>query len=169
MTVFRQRLVRREPGCTITLMRQAEHAAPVQAAGRVILEPGAPVVWFTFDDAWHDIGRFHTAGGRFTGYYANVLTPVEFITPLHWSTTDLCLDIWLDRDGGVQLLDEDEFERAVASGAIDAITASTARAEADGLLMAARAGTWPPQLVDDWPLERVRDTAAHGTTDENAV
>ena len=58
-------------------MPAAGISSPMVVAGRTILEPGAPVVWFTFPGRAHDIGRFHAAGGTFTGYYANVLTPVE--------------------------------------------------------------------------------------------
>ena len=35
------------------------------------------MVWTTYrGDVWHDVGRFHLADGTFTGYYANILTPV---------------------------------------------------------------------------------------------
>ena len=50
---------------------------PTVVNGRAVLEPGAPVVWFTFPGRHHDIGRFHTADGTFTGCYANILTPVQ--------------------------------------------------------------------------------------------
>jgi predicted RNA-binding protein associated with RNAse of E/G family len=46
----------------------------------------------------------------FTGYYANILTPVRFHSPLDWETTDLFLDVWLDADGSATLLDEDELD-----------------------------------------------------------
>jgi predicted RNA-binding protein associated with RNAse of E/G family len=153
-TVFRQRLLHRGDGCAITFMRHAELHAPVRAFDRVILEPGAPVVWFTFDNAWHDIGRFHTADGRFTGCYANILTPVHQRSALEWETTDLCLDVWLDEQGAATLLDEAELADAVSAGAIAPAQAEAARAEAARLLYAAAAGTWPPPIVAEWPLAR---------------
>jgi predicted RNA-binding protein associated with RNAse of E/G family len=159
-TVFRQRLVHREAGCAVTLMERTPLPAPVSAGGRAILEPGAPVVWFTFDDAWHDIGRFHTSGGTFTGFYANVLSPVHFVSPLHWTTTDLCLDVWLDADGDMQLLDQDELDEALRAGWLDDATAARARTEADTIMGGARAGDWPPQIVRDWPLDRALDVCA---------
>jgi predicted RNA-binding protein associated with RNAse of E/G family len=157
-TVFRQDLVHREDGCIITLMDRTPLPAPVRAGGSVILEPDAPVVWFTFEDAWHDIGRFHDARGNFTGWYANILEPVRFHSPLAWETTDLFLDIWHDRAGRTALLDEDELEEALARGWIDEAAAAAARAEAARLLEAAGAGSWPPPIAREWTLARAGTT-----------
>lgn len=166
-TVFRQHRVHAQPDCVITLMAHAELPAPVRAGGVVILQPTAPVVWFTFPDLAHDIGRFHLADGTFTGWYANVIRPVEFVSPTVWRTTDLFLDVWRGADGAVELLDEDELDEALRAGAIEPAEASVARAEAARLLHAARAGTWPPPVTREWTLERAR--AAAGTPDGNAV
>jgi predicted RNA-binding protein associated with RNAse of E/G family len=158
--VFIQRLVQRTPDCVVTLMRHTPLAAPLHVGGRVILEDGAPVVWFTFPGAWHDIGRFHTAAGTFTGLYANILTPVRFLSAGEWETTDLFLDLWRDADGGVHVLDADELAAARAGAWIDAAAADAARREADRLVAAARAGAWPPSIVGAWPLERALAAAA---------
>lgn len=142
----------------MTLMSAAAVDRPTTVAGRTVLEPGAPVVWFTFPGAWHDIGRFHTARGDFTGYYANILTPVELTSGPGdvWHTTDLFLDIFLDLDGEAHVLDRDEFDGAVARGWIDPPTARAAETEAHRLVEAARAGAWPPAIVHAWPLARAR-------------
>jgi predicted RNA-binding protein associated with RNAse of E/G family len=156
---------------------------PTVVADRTVLEPGSPVVWFTFPGRHHDIGRFHTTDGTFTGYYANILTPVDLDadppvgdTPAHaappdpgasgradppdiWLTTDLFLDVFLDLDGGVHVLDRDELAEAVARGWVDGERAERAEAEAARLVEAARHGNWPPPIVDEWPLERVRRVA----------
>jgi predicted RNA-binding protein associated with RNAse of E/G family len=152
-SVFRQRVLHRDASVVVTLLPAAELARPVRAAGRVVLEPGAPVVWFTYPGAWHDIGRFHTADGVFTGLYANVLTPVEMAGDT-WRTTDLCLDVWLGTDGSVEVLDEEELAEAERGGWVSAELARRARSEADSLVRAARAGDWPPQHVHAWALTR---------------
>jgi len=162
VTEFRQRFIERVDDCTITLMERTALKAPVRAGDRVILEPDAPVVWFTFDGAWHDIGRFHTAAGEFTGCYANVLTPVEFIGAHEWRTTDLFLDVWLDANGGVMLLDGDELDEAQARGVIDVALADAARREARRLVQLAQRGEWPPPIVRQWTLERARGTRTPG-------
>ena len=168
MTIFRQRLVQRRDDCTVTLLEHADVRAPVMVRDRVVLEPGAPVVWFTFPEAWHDIGRFHTATGEFTGYYANILTPVRFITPTRWETTDLFLDVWLD-EGGPVLLDEDELDAALRAGHVAAEAAARAHAEAAHLCAAARAGSWPPPVCREWTLDRIDPKGTRGTQDGAAV
>jgi predicted RNA-binding protein associated with RNAse of E/G family len=140
-------------------MPAAGVSRPTVVADRTVLEPGSPVVWFTFPGRHHDIGRFHTVDGRFTGYYANILTPVEMASDV-WLTTDLFLDVFVDLDGDVHVLDRDELADAVAEGWLDRATARTAELEANRLVEAARAGEWPPAVVDAWPLERVREAAA---------
>ena len=154
-TVFRQPLVHRTPECIITFMPRTPLPAPIMAGETVMLEPQAPAIWFTFPEMWHDIGRFHTASRRFTGYYANILTPVEFRSELEWETTDLFLDVWLGADGSVQLLDEDELESGARAGAISAELAAAARREAERVLRLVAEGAWPPQIVREWTLERV--------------
>ncbi len=159
-TVFRQRVLHDDGHCIVTWLEAAELPKPVRAGERTLLEPGAPVVWFTFRDAWHDVGRFHLRDGTFTGWYANVLTPVRIEAPDRWRTTDLCLDVWQDADGGVQILDEDELAEAERRGWTDAATAARARDEAARLAGLARAGEWPPPPLRAWTLERARAAAA---------
>lgn len=157
--VYVQRLVARTADVVITLNERTPLARPVVVDGRVILEDGSPVVWFTFPGAWYDIGRFHLADGTFTGYYANILTPVRFLDGDAWETTDLFLDVWLDPVRGPALLDEDEFLEAIDRGWIDSSTAAVARAEAERILEHARGNAWPPSPVEDWTLDRARQAA----------
>lgn len=153
--VFVQDLVLATPDVRITLLERTA-TRPLRVDGRVVLEEGSPIVWFTFPGAWHDVGRFHDATGAFTGYYANILTPARFTTPAHWQTTDLFLDVWLDARGEARLLDADEFADALVAGWIEPATAERARREAGRLLAAAALGTWPPLIVRNWTLERAR-------------
>ncbi len=152
--VFEQALVDRSGDGIVTFMERTPLAAPLRVDGRVVLEPGSPVVWFTFPGQWHDVGLFHDAAGRRTGVYANVLTPVEFHDERTWATTDLFLDVWLDRHGA-RLLDEAELEAAVVEGWIDEPLAERARAEARTLIDRHRSGSWPPPILRAWPLDRV--------------
>lgn len=156
---YRQRLVDSSPNGIVTLQASTPILSPKRIDGRVVLEPGSPVVWFTFADAWHDIGAFHLVDGTFTGLYANVLTPVALSPPgggeWRWQTTDLCLDVW-SADGRVWILDEDELDAALDDGSVDAALATKARIEAARIADAARNDEWPPAVVGEWPLERAR-------------
>lgn len=153
MKVYRQRVVVERDDVIVTLSEPIEVASPIMVDGDVMLEKGSLAVWFTFPDTWHDIGRFHRADGSFSGIYANILTPLVRTGPV-WHTTDLFLDVWWPQGGQVTLLDEDEFEEAVALRHMDRETAQRARQEATRLLDLAGKGRWPPAIVEDWTLER---------------
>jgi len=155
-TIFRQQVVHRDPEVVVTYLASADIGSPMRIGDRVVLEPGSPVVWFTYPDRWHDIGRFHTADGVFTGIYANVLTPVR-MSGSEWRTTDLCLDVWAGADGTVEVLDEDDLRLAERNGWIDAPTAARARHEAGRIADQARTGAWPPPHVHHWTLARTRE------------
>ena len=72
-----------------------------------------------------------------------------------WEATDLFLDLRLD-DSGVRVLDENDFDDAIAQGWMDETTAGKARTEIERLRSAAQLGAWPPAAVNEWTLERAR-------------
>ncbi|MEQ9401627.1 MAG: DUF402 domain-containing protein [Longimicrobiales bacterium] len=153
--VFEQQLVHADTDVIVTIACDIEMPAPVEVNGTVALESGSDAVWFTFPGLWHDIGRFHRADGTYTGQYANILTPVAGLTTPEWTTTDLFLDLWIPAGSpDATLLDEDEFEDAVAAGWVDARTATQAMEEARALLARRRSGIWPPPVVEAWTRER---------------
>ena len=161
--VFIQGLVLDAPEVKVTFQPSTPIPEPVRVEGRTVLEPGSPVVWFTFPGAWHDIGRFHTADGEYTGLYANVLTPCRLHRagsppPLIWETTDLFLDVWMDPLGSTRLLDEPDLDRALERGWVAESTGDRARREARRILEAA-GSSWPPGVVREWTLDRVRACA----------
>ncbi|HYH82307.1 MAG TPA: DUF402 domain-containing protein [Longimicrobium sp.] len=157
--LFRQLVLEDAGDYVVTYLPSADLPKAVTAGGRTILEPGAPVVWITYRERWHDVGRFHLADGTFTGVYANVLTPVV-MDDARWETTDLCLDVWLGADGDARVLDEDELAAAEAAGWVGAGTAARARREAAALLEGARRGEWPPREVHEWTLARAREAVS---------
>jgi predicted RNA-binding protein associated with RNAse of E/G family len=153
--VFEQEIIEANPEFVVTFLPAAGVRTTMRVDDRPVLEPGSPVVWFTYPGAWHDIGRFHLRDGTFTGIYANILTPVQ-MEEGRWETTDLCLDVWSGAAGEVRILDQEELDLAVDRGWIDRATAGRARREAARLAEEARAGNWPPPHVIEWDLERVR-------------
>lgn len=153
--VFEQAVLHETADCVVTFLEGAPVTEAVRVDGRIILEPGSPVIWFTYPERWYDIGRFYLADGTFAGTYANILTPVQ-MHGRRWNTTDLCLDVWLGADAEVQILDQEEFAEAVAQEWIGEATARIARNQADALVADARSGHWPPRDVVVWTLERAR-------------
>ena len=150
---FQQEVMLDRDDVVVTLARDMAFDPPMRIGDTVVLEEGSSVVWFTFPGAWHDIGRFHRADGTFTGFYANVLTPVEMEEGA-WHTTDLFLDVWLPPDGPPRILDEDELDEAVGREMVEREVAERAREEARRLREAAEQGRWPPDVVREWTLER---------------
>ena len=131
-----------------------------QAADRLILSAGAPIVWFVFPETWHDIGRFHLADGTFTGWYTNLTTPIE-IGPSVWSAGDLFLDLWTPPTGASVWLDEDELAAAYRDRVIDAATRRRALNERALIDLQVAGGHWPPPIARDIDLAqagRLRDT-----------
>ena len=164
--VYVQELVLDLPEVKVSFQPATPVPSELRVAGRPILEPGSPVVWFTFPDRWYDIGRFHLADGRFTGIYANILTPVALHgpddDPARWHTTDLFLDVWVGAEGGVELLDRDEWSEARERGHLAPEVADRALREAEELLEGLAERRWPPSVVEEWTLERARDALRHG-------
>lgn len=159
LQVFSQQLVVDRPDCKVTLMEGHESGEPIRIGERTIFEPGAAMIWFLFPDAWFDIGRFHLRDGTFTGYYGNLIIPPKLEGDT-WEIFDLCLDLWVDRSGELQVLDQDEFDEAVDRLWIDPATAERARRALETLIAEARAGRWPPPLVKDYDLTCVRRLAS---------
>jgi len=168
LQVYVQELVVDHPEVKVSYQPDTPVERPLRVGGATILEPGSPVVWFTFPGRWHDIGRFHTADGTFTGLYANILTPpvlesagqgpasAEPGAVVRWDTTDLFLDVWLGPGGDLEVLDREQLDEALAHGWVDEGTARRARDEVERIRAAHDQGRWPPPVVDAWTLERVR-------------
>ena len=158
LSVYRLLVLESRPDAVVTFQPRTPIHEPIVADGMTILEPGSPVIWFTFPGKWHDIGLFHRTNGALTGLYANILTPVAFVDERSWTTTDLCLDVWVPRWGPVALMDGDELDEAERSGRIQRESADRARTEARTLIHAQRAGKWPPPEISEWSLARALET-----------
>ncbi len=161
--VFVQRLIRDDPWVKISCAEGIELDEPLRIDGRIVLERGSDVVWFTFPGEWHDIGRFHRRDGTLTGIYANILSPCVFEPGGDWYTTDLFLDLWIParKQGGIdgraaapRLLDLEQIAEAEERGWIAPATGERARREAERLLSRARASRWPHPVVHEWTRER---------------
>src|SRR3954471_9296165 len=109
--LYRERLLTDRPDMKI-LLAEPDASRDIRVDGSLILQAGAPILWFVFPGAWHDIGRFHLADGSFTGWYTNLCTPI-LMKSGRWSTTDLFLDHWQPANGDGRWVDEDEFAAAV--------------------------------------------------------
>jgi len=153
-TVYHEQFVQEGAEAQVLLMDPYDGPA-IALDTTVILEPGAPLVWFVFPGAWYTIGRFHRADGTFTGWYGNLSTPVA-VTENDWSSTDLFLDLWLPARGPARWLDEDEFAEAVGAGVIDRWTAQKVKHERKAIQQLLDQGAWPPAPARDLDLATIR-------------
>jgi predicted RNA-binding protein associated with RNAse of E/G family len=167
LEVFVQRLILDTPEVIITLAESVPFDPPISIEGRIALEAGSDAVWFTFPGVWHDIGRFHRADGTFTGFYANVLTPPVIQAEGLWQTTDLFLDVWVNPEGKLTVLDEDQLREAEEEGWVSGTDAARAREEVKRIEREFGAGRWPPQVVQDWTLDRARTVGASGAREDS--
>jgi len=152
--VYEQRLVYESTDALVTLGLDLDIGRPKVVGGQVAMEPGGSIVWFTFPGRWHDIGKSYLRDGSFAGTYANILTPVQIVAEDVWRTTDLYLDVWLPPNGAPVLLDQEALRHATRRGSISAEWANQAEREAAVLMNGAKDGTWPPQIVQEWDLNR---------------
>jgi predicted RNA-binding protein associated with RNAse of E/G family len=149
-TVYDEWLVLDRPDVKVLLQKDYS-GPPVEVRGSRILDSGAPMVWFIFADAWHDIGRFHLNDGTFTGWYTNLCRPVEFDGD-RWTGHDLFLDLWQFTDGDPVWLDEDEFDDALTSGLIDKSLEKQILNQRTLIDMQVKLGAWPPPVAVDIDL-----------------
>lgn len=156
VTTFAERLVLDRPDLKVLLLLEAHAGETVHVGDAVALDAGAPVVWFVFPGKWHDVGRFHRADGTFTGYYTNLVTPVEMHGD-RWVSRDLFLDLWQPADGEPSWLDEDELAAAVRQGHVDAATRQRILNERASIDFQLRRGAWPPGPAVDIDLRQARE------------
>jgi protein associated with RNAse G/E len=78
-------------------------------AGYVLFRRGDALREWFYSDRWYNIFRLQDVhDGRLKGWYCNITRPAV-ITAESISADDLALDVFVTPEGGVTLLDEDEF------------------------------------------------------------
>jgi predicted RNA-binding protein associated with RNAse of E/G family len=100
--------------------------------GFVLLEPGDRWTEYFYADRWYNIFEIHASDGRLKGWYCNVTRPAH-IGKDEVSAKDLALDLWVAPDGGMRVLDEDEFA-ALPLGAAERDASRQALTELRGMV-----------------------------------
>lgn len=119
------------------------------------MDAGYWAVWFLFKGRPFDIGRVYRPNGTWTGYYVDILEPVQWeasdATSLE-PIIDLFLDLWVAPDGKYVILDEDEFEEAISLGHLTNQQVRHARRVLQELIEMTKRGNFPPVLVREFRL-----------------
>ncbi len=102
--------------------------------GFVVLEPQDRWMEIFYSNRWYNIFEIRTSDGRLKGWYCNITRPAH-IGEDEVAAEDLALDLWVEPDGSIQVLDEEEFaelglgraERRAARNAVAELRARVAR------------------------------------------
>ncbi|GAB4475753.1 MAG: DUF402 domain-containing protein [Anaerolineae bacterium] len=77
--------------------------------GCVVFHRGDRLIEHFYSDRWYNVFELHDRDtGQLKGWYCNLARPAQ-ITDDAIRQEDLALDLWVDPQGQVTLLDEDEF------------------------------------------------------------
>jgi predicted RNA-binding protein associated with RNAse of E/G family len=123
---------------------------PRNVFGKVVVADRYLAVWFVFRSKWYDLAKFYDRRLRFTGYYCDIIKPVQKLMLNAAKTsiiTDLFLDLWITPEGSWSILDEDELAVALRDHAISKSLARQARRHMDSLVYRVRLGCFPPISV----------------------
>ena len=149
---FQQRLLYMDEQVIVTSQR-VKPSSPIIQKGETVLDADFATIWFVFTGLWFDVGRVYNLKDEWTGYYCDIMTPVERRVDARgaltcFEITDLFLDLWINRDGSYEVQDEDEFAAAVDAGAIDGELARSARSALSGLIVEVEAGGIERRLAE---------------------
>lgn len=131
----------------IVLTNDLQPSKPLVVANEEVLAAGYQAVWFLYKGEPWDVARIYRPDGRWVGYYADVLEPVQWVGDDAGTlepVVDLFLDLWITPAGEALLLDEDELAAAIGNGWISVERADWARQVARNMHQEVEWGTFPP-------------------------
>lgn len=137
------------PELIISEFRFSGLERPTVLDGKTITENGYRGVLFEFVEEWYEIMKIWNHEGELVGYYCNINTPPERFEG-GYEVTDLFLDLWVFPDLTYRVLDEDEFEVALAKGLIDEESAAKARKVLASLKKRVVEGNFPPDMTKEY-------------------
>ncbi len=129
-------VVREDPGAIVV---EANFNRDDLDLGFTTFKRGDRFVETFYNDRWYNVfAVYDRDSGALKGWYANICRPATWDAG-QIDCQDLALDVWIDPDGRVTLLDEDEFAALPLTGA----ERSQARQALDRLLALAAAHALP--------------------------
>ena len=87
---------------------QAAWTLPARDLGYTVFEPGDQFTEYYYTNRWFNIFEIQRADGTRRGWYCNVAEPAHIHDDVI-EQIDLLLDVWVNPNGELLLLDEDEF------------------------------------------------------------
>ena len=134
--------------------------APAQHIGQHVI--GAPgYIWFRFwlANGEHILEKYFDEHGQPVGMYARIGMAVPH-KGRGFSAMNLLLGLWITDDARVTVLNEVEFDQAVAQGALSPIEAEHAEQQIREVTMAIAHKRYPPPIVRNLTITMPEDQPA---------
>ena len=107
---------------------------------------------------WYDLGKIYNPQGEFTGYYCDIIKPMQK-SGTQIEITDLFLDLWVTPELSYQILDRDGFVFAKQNGWIEPRLANQAEQALNQLINTIESTHFPPAPVKLFNLDSIfKDT-----------
>ena len=142
---FQQQLLYEDQEVIVTSQR-IKPSSPIILNGETVLGDNYTAIWFVFTGLWYDIGKIYNLNNEWTGYYCDIMMPVERSSD-KFEIVDLFLDLWVSPNGSYEIQDEDEFATALQDGVISTELAEKARNALNDLIDKVTSGRFPPEFV----------------------
>ena len=152
---FEQQLLYEDKEVIVTT-QSVTPSTPIVINGETVLGDNFTVIWFVFTGLWYDIGKIYNLNGEWTGYYCDIILPVERSSD-KFEIVDLFLDLWVSPDGTYEIQDEDEFETAITNDIIEKELAEMARIALNKLIDEVESGNFPPEFVKNFRTEQLSE------------
>jgi len=119
---------------------------PIIVNGLTVVDKGHLGVWYVSSSEWHDVGAVYNPEKAFMGYYSDIATPIKRLSN-GYAMTDLFLDLWVSPDGKHTVLDQDQFDNAVAKGWLNTNQIKRAKTELANLIKAVKSKRFPSEEI----------------------
>jgi predicted RNA-binding protein associated with RNAse of E/G family len=134
-----------------------DDAAPVRVADTQVNPAGA--IWFRF---WlvlanRVVEKYFAADGTTLGMRVPVCMPIES-DGNHLRSVDLDLALWIGPEQQVTVINEEEFDAAVASGALTPLEEEYGEQAVRELTLAVAAHKFPPALIRNFETDLRKST-----------
>ena len=154
---FEQPLLYEDKSVIVTT-QQITPSTPIVIEDITVLGPNFWAIWFIFAKRWYDLGKIYNPQGEFTGYYCDIIKPMQK-SGTQIEITDLFLDLWVTPELSYQILDRDEFVFAKQNGWIKPRLANQAEQALNQLINTIESTHFPPAPVKLFNLDSIfKDT-----------
>lgn len=118
-----------------------------------VLENGYTAVSFIEYGKWYIIEKIFDFDAVPTGFLVRLVTPVEE-NLMHLSTLDLFIKFWVSLQNEYRSFGTKMFRKISEDGLFTETVERTARETADELILRIEDGTFPPDFVKDFKIEK---------------